>query len=498
MAVKLLSLWLGLVLLVPAMAQSQQQVEVSTAAERQQLQQQLEQSRTLEQRLNLLVRLTEVFVTQDPALSLTYARQWLDSSTDRESTLYHRILLQQTTAFMLQGNYQQAYHTSLEIERLARIQKDTKQLFNALRRQADNLNRLGQADKALPKALEAMQIAVDANNAVPLQIIRYDLAHIYMNLYAYPQAIQIASDGLTLAMTGEDTNRQANFLHLLAEASRLYQQYQSAEDFARKALELRLARQEQALIAQYHLSLGRTLLAQHKYQESEQQLQFALSAAQHVSNRIEQADALQSLAWLDLHFDRVEQANSKYQQITELLHQDEYKSNFQRFSLRHLSALLEFSLPDQAAALYTKLALQSADFAEPQLLLDFWLVTAKVARFKQDDRRAYEALEQVRQLQQSLFDDQTHKQALVIASEQHKNLLEVELQQSARQSQLDVLKHQHQKKHAVAVIRGRLLSFSLVVVPCFTTNQGVTDYCCKNSRKWRNKKLQLKMNLSPL
>ncbi len=90
----------------------------------------------------------------------------------------------------------------MKSERLARIQQDTKQLFNALRRQADNLNRLGQADKALPKALEAMQIAVDANNAVPLQIIRYDLAHIYMNLYAYPQAIQIASDGLTLAMTG--------------------------------------------------------------------------------------------------------------------------------------------------------------------------------------------------------------------------------------------------------------------------------------------------------
>lgn len=463
MAVKLLFLWLGLVLLLPAMAQSQQQVEVSTTAERRQLQKQLEQSSTLEQRLDLLVRLTEVFVTQDPALSLTYARQWLDSSTDRESTLYHRILLQQTTAFMLQGNYQQAYHTSLEIERLARIQQDTKQLFNALRRQADNLNRLGQADKALPKALEAMQIAVDANNAVPLQIIRYDLAHIYMNLYAYPQAIQIASDGLTLAMTGEDTNRQANFLHLLAEASRLYQQYQSAEDFARKALELRLARQEQALIAQYHLSLGRTLLAQHKYQESEQQLQLALLAAQQVSNKIEQADALQSLAWLDLHFDRVEQANNKYQQIIELLHQDEYKSNFQRFSLRHLSALLEFSLPDQAAALYTKLALQAADFAEPQHLLDFWLVTAKIARFKQDDRRAYEALEQVRQLQQSLFDDKTHKQALVIASEQHKNLLEVELQQAAQQSQLDLLTHQHQKNMLLLLSVGACLALALLL-----------------------------------
>ena len=177
MAVKLLFLWLGLMLLLPAMAQSQQ-VEVSTAAERQQLQQQLQQSTEPEQRLNLLVRLTEVFVTQDPALSLSYARQWLQSSTDRESANYHRVLLQQTTAFMLQGNYQQAYQTSLEIERLARLQKDTKQLFNALRRQADNLNRLGQADKALPKALEAMQIAVDANNAIPLQIVRYDLAHI--------------------------------------------------------------------------------------------------------------------------------------------------------------------------------------------------------------------------------------------------------------------------------------------------------------------------------
>lgn len=463
MAVKLLFLWLVLMLLLPQTAYSQQQVEVSTAAERQQLQQQLLQNTEPAQRLSLLVRLTEVFVTQDPALSLSYARQWLDHTTDRESADYHRVLLQQTTAYMLQGDYQQAYQTSLEIERVARSQNDTKQLFNALRRQADNLNRLGQADKALPKALEAMQIAVDANNAVPLQIIRYDLAHIYMNLYAYPQAIQIASDGLNLAMTGDDTNRQANFLHILAEASRLYQQYQSAEDFARKALELRLARQEKALIAQYHLSLGRTLLSRHNYQESEQQLQLALLAAQQVHNRIEQADALQSLAWLDLHFDRAEQANGKYKQITELFHDHEYLSNFQRFSLRHLSALLEFSQQAQAAALYTELALQPADFTEPQHLLDFWLVTAAVARFKQEDRQAYEALDQVRLLQQSLFDDKTHKQALVISSEQHKNLLELELQQAAQQNQLALLTHQHQKNMLLLLSVGACLALALLL-----------------------------------
>ena len=33
------------------------------------------------------------------------------------------------------------------------------------------------------------------------------------------------------------------------------------EDFARKALELRLSRQEQALVAQYYLSLARSLLS---------------------------------------------------------------------------------------------------------------------------------------------------------------------------------------------------------------------------------------------
>jgi signal transduction histidine kinase/CheY-like chemotaxis protein len=462
-AVKLLFLWLGLMLLLPAVAQSQQQVEVSTAAERQQLQQQLLQSTEPAQRLSLLVRLTEVFVTQDPALSLSYARQWLDNTTDRESADYHRVLLQQTTAFMLQGNYQQAYQTSLETERLARIQNDTKQLFNALRRQADNLNRLGQADKALPKALEAMQIAVDANNAIPLQIIRYDLAHIYLNLYAYPQAIQIASDGLNLAMTGDDSNRQANFLHLLAEASRLYQQDQAAEDFARKALELRLSRQEQALTAQYHLSLARSLLPQHKYQESEQQLQLALLAAQQVDNKIEQADALQSLAWLDLHFDRAVAANAKYLQIRQLLQAEDHQANLRVFSLRHLTALLEFNQLEQASALYDELALQLSQFTEPQNQLDYWTVTARLAQFNNQSPQAFLAAEQALALQQKLFDDRIHKQALVIASEQHKNLLERDLQQAAQQGQLDQLTNQHQKNMLLLLSVGACLALALLL-----------------------------------
>lgn len=464
MSVKLFFFWFSIVLLhLPLMVQSQQQVEVSTAAERQQLQRQLLQSTEPEQRLKLLVRLTEVFVTQDPTLSLSYATQWLNNTTDRESADYQRLLLQQTTAFMLQGNYQQAYQTSLETERLARITKDTKQLFNALRRQADNLNRLGQADKALPKALEAMQIAVDANNAIPLQIIRYDLAFIYLNLYAYPQAIQIASDGLNLAMTGDDSNRQANFLHLLAEASRLYKEYPAAEDFARKALELRHNRQEQALIALYHLSLARSLLPQKKYQESEQQLQLALLAAQRVNNKIEQADALQSLAWLDLHFGRTEQANRKYLHIEQLLQTTEHQASFRRFSLRHLSDLLEFSLQKQAATLYKNLALQASYFTEPQQLLDYWQVTAQVAQFNQEYQQAYNALEQVRQLQQSLFDDKTHKQALVISSEQHKNLLERDLQQAAQQIQLDQLTHQHQEKMLMLLSFGAFLAVALLL-----------------------------------
>ena|GEM_PF-6985786 len=463
MAVKLLFLWLGLMLLLPAVAQSQQQVEVSTTAERQQLQQQLLQSTEPAQRLSLLVRLTEVFVTQDPALSLSYARQWLDNTKDRESADYHRVLLQQTTAFMLQGNYQQAYQTSLETERLARIQNDTKQLFNALRRQADNLNRLGQADKALPKALEAMQIAIDANNAIPLQIIRYDLAHIYLNLYAYPQAIQIASDGLNLAMTGDDSNRQANFLHLLAEASRLYQQNQSAEDFARKALELRLGRQEQALTAQYHLSLARSLLPQHKYQESEQQLQLALLAAQQVDNKIEQADALQSLAWLDLHFDRAVAAHAKYLQIRQLLQTEDHQPNLRVFSLRHLTALLEFNQPEQASALYDELALQLSQFTEPQNQLDYWTVTARLAQFNNQSPQAFLAAEQALALQQKLFDDRIHKQALVIASEQHKNLLERDLQHAAQQGQLDQLTNQHQKNMLVLLSVGACLALALLL-----------------------------------
>lgn len=462
MAVKLLFLWLGLMLLLPAVAQSQQ-VEVSTAAERLQLQQQLQQSTEPEQKLSLLVRLTEVFVTQDPALSLSYARQWLQSSTDRESANYHRVLLQQSTAFMLQGNYQQAYQTSLETERLARLQKDTKLLFNALRRQADSLNRLGQADKALPKALEAMQIAIDANNPIPLQIIRYDLAHIYLNLYAYPQALQIASDGLSLAMTGDDSNRKANFLHLLAEASRLYQQHQAAEDFARKALELRLSRQEQALTAQYHLSLARSLLPQKKYQEGEEQLQLALLAAQQAGNSIEQADAQQSLAWLDLHFDRPAMANTRYQQISQLLKAEEHQANFRQFSLHHLIALLEFKQHKEVAALYQKLNLQPSYFTNPQNLLEYWTVTAQVAEFNQNYQQAYAAAEQVQQLQQQLFDDRIHKQSLVISSEQHKELLERNLQQVAQQGQLDQLTHQHQKNMLLLLTVGACLALALLL-----------------------------------
>jgi signal transduction histidine kinase/FixJ family two-component response regulator len=448
---------------LPLMAQSQQHAEVATAAERQQLQQQLSQNKDPSQRLALLVRLAEVFVTQDPAQSLSYANSWLQSTDDRESSDYQRILLQQMTAFMLQGNYQQAYQISLTTENLARKKNDTKQLFNALRRQADNLNRLGQADKALPKALEAMQIAVDAKNPVPLQIIRYELAHIYLNLFAYPQAIQIASDGLDLAMTGDDSNRQANFLHLLAEASRLYKQYQTAEDFARKALELRLSRQEQALVAQYHLSLARSLLPQQQYQESEQQLHLALHSAQQANNLIEQADALQSLAWLDLHFGRIQDASAKYQQIQKLLQADEHQSNFRRFALQHLSDLLEFSLKQPAALLYQQLDLQATQFSEPQNLLDFWLVTAQVANFNQQYQTAYHALDQARQLQQALFDDKTHKQALVIASEQHKHLLEHNLLKAAQQNQLAQLTNAHQKNMLLLLCVGAFLALALLL-----------------------------------
>ena len=462
MAAQLLFLCLALFLFVPAIAHGQQ-VEVSTPTERQQLQQQLAQSTKAEQRLQLLVRLTEVFVTQDPALSLNYAAQWLDLTKDRESADYNRILLQQITAHMLQGNYQHAYQISQETERLARMNNDTKQLFNALRRQADNLNRLGQPDQALPKALEAMQIAVAANNAVPLQIIRYDLAHIYMNLYAYPQAIQIASDGLNLAMTGDDSNRQANFLHLLAEASRLYRQDKNAEDFARKALELRLSRQELALTAQYHLSLARALSAQHNYQESEQQLQAALLAARQVDNKIEQADALQSLAWLDLHFNNPEQANNKYQQIKQLLQATDHQANLRIFSLRHLSALLEFNQTRQASVLDQELGLKLAHFADPQNQLDYWKIRAELARFANKTAEALEAAQQALTLQQELFDDRLHKQALVIASEQHKNLLERELEQATQQGKLDQLTQQHQKNMLLLLSVGAFLALALLL-----------------------------------
>ncbi len=75
---------------------------------------------------------------------------------------------------------------------------------------------------------------------------------------------------------------------------------------------------------------------------------------------------------------RVEQANNKYQQIIpSYCTRMNTKVIFKDLAYATWSALLEFSLPDQAAALYTKLALQAADFAEPQHLLDFWLVTAE-------------------------------------------------------------------------------------------------------------------------
>lgn len=462
-SLKLYSVAFCLVLLYLPLALFAQQGELSAAEQRQLLQQQLAEATLPEQQGPLLIQLTQAFVTHDPHLSLGYASQWLNSTKDRQSTDYQKLLLEQITAYMLLGDYQQGYQTSVEVERLAREKNDIKQLFNALRRQADNLNRLGQADKALPKALEAMQIAIDANNPVPLQIIRYDLAHIYLNLAAYPQAIQIASDGLDLAMTGDDSNGQANFLHLLAEASGQYQQHQEAEDFARKALELRLSRQEQALVAQYYLSLARSLLSQQKYQDSEQQLQLALQAAQKVDNKKEQADALQSLAWLDLHFGRTEQADQKYQQIRQLLQADNFAANLRIFSLQHLTALLEFNQLEQASALYRTLALQASLFAEPQNQLNFWTVTAKLAHFEGKSAAAFQAAEQAIQLQRQLFDDKLHKQALVIASEQHKNLLELKLQQAEQQNQLAQLNQQHQKYMLLLLCAGGFLAIALLL-----------------------------------
>ena len=375
MASKLLFLWLSLMLLLPALAQSQQQAEVATAAEHQLWQQQLLQT-------------------------------W---------------------------------------------------------QHANNQNLLEQADDALPKALQAMQIAIEANNSRHLQIIRDDLAHLYLNLYAYPQAMQIASDGLSMAMAEDDSHSQVQFLHLLAQASLVQQQYQAAEDFSRRALELHQARQDQAFIALAHLSLANTLLPQHKYQESEQQLQLALLAAQQTNNKIEQAQAQHNLAWLDLYFDRPAKADSRYQQIRQLLQDKTHQASFRQFSLGYLNSLFEFGHTSEAVALYQQLAMQPTDFAQPQDMLLYWTVSAQIAVVKQDHQTAYAATEQMRQLQQNLFNDRIHKQAEVLASEQHKDLLKRDMQQAAQQNQLAQLAYQHQKNMLLLLSVGACLALALLL-----------------------------------
>ena len=128
-----------------------------------------------------------------------------------------------------------------------------------------------------------------------------------------------------------------------------------------------------------------------------------------------------------------------------MLQADSFAANLRIFSLRHLTALLEFNQLEQASALYRTLALQASLFAEPQNQLDFWTVTAKLAHFEGKSSAAYQAAEQAIKLQRQLFDDKLHKQALVISSEQHKNLLELKLQQAEQQNQLAQLNQQHQK-----------------------------------------------------
>jgi signal transduction histidine kinase len=376
---------LGLLLLLPAVAQSQQQAEVSTAADHLQLQQQLLQTSDKTQRLTLLIKLAEILVFQ------------------------------------------------------------------------------GQVDRALPKTLEAMQIAIDMSDSIQLQMIRYELAQIYLDLYAYPQAIQVASDGLSLAMAEEDNLRQAEFLQLMAQASQLDLQYQAAEDYARKALELRQARQEHSFIALSHLSLARSLLPQHKYQESEQQLQLALLAAQQVKNKFEQADAQQSLAWLDLYFERPTMAASRYQQIRQLLQDETHQAKFRLLSLGYINTLFEFGYASEAVALYQQLAIQATHFSLPQDLLLYWTVSAQIAALNQNYQKAYVASEQMRQLQQNLFNDRIHKQAAVLASEQHKELLERDLQQAAQQDKLEQLAFEHQKNMLLLLSVGACLALALLL-----------------------------------
>ncbi len=354
-----------------------------------------------------------------------------------------------------------AEHQQLQ-KQLLQTSDKTKR-FTLLVKLAEILVLQGQVDKALPKALEALQIAIDLSDSVQLQMIRYQLAQIYLDLYAYPQAIQVASDGLSLAMAEDDNLRQAEFLQAMAQASQLDLQFQAAEEYARKALDLRLASREQAVIASLHLSLARSLLPQHKYQESEQQLQLALLAAQQAGNKVEQANAQQLLAWLDLYFERPAMAHSRYQQIHQLLQDDVHQANFRLLSLAFIKALLEFGHKSEAVALYQQLAIQATHFALPQDLLLYWTLSAQIAELKQDYKQAYVAAEQARQLLQTSFDDRIQKQLQVVTSEQHKELLERDLQKAAQQGQLEQLAYQHQKNMLLLLSVGACLALALLL-----------------------------------
>ncbi|WP_337880045.1 ATP-binding protein [Rheinheimera sp.] len=435
-----------------------------------QLQQQYQRAGP-DQQPALLLQLAEVAVRQNPALSLDYAQQWRSLTPDRQSNHYARLLISEITAYMLQGQYQMAYQLGLELEPLARQSGDQRLLFNALRRQADNLNRLGQSAQALPIALQAMQIATDSAQTVPLQIMRYDLAHIYINLFAYPQALEIASAGLTQAMQDQDSDKEAGFLHLLSEASRLYQQYSAAEDFGRRALSVRQSRQEPALLAQYHLSLARTLLAQRNWDAAQTELEQAWAAATKVQNAQEQADALLSQAELDLIRGQPDAASQRFEQIRQLLAAEEFSSNLAILTVQYLNHLVNYGQPAQAAALYQQKLQHYQPSANTQHEIDYLLLSVAVRQHLQQYQQSAQLSQRLMQLQQRQFDDKLAKQALVISMEQHKTLLQRQLQEAQQAKTLNELEYQHRQRLTLAVATGVLLASALLLSLLYHKNR---------------------------
>jgi len=341
----------------------------------------------------------------------------------------------------------------------AQAQPDALQ---AILQQANTLQQQNQTEQALPLALAALQQALDHQQSSAIQQSRNVLVQLYLQLQAPAQALQQANAALTQAILDKDQQAQQRLLVQLSQASQLKQDWASAEDWLRQAIQLNLQLSDKDALSAHYDSLGQILLVRQRGSEAEVAWQQAWLLAEQLNDHGQAATVLAHWAELDVQRQQWSAAEEKWQRCWQLLSATEHDELRTTLAVNYLTQLVP-QRPEQAIQLYPQLIGAQPPPSNLQGQQAYWRLKADVAQLQSDTQQAALAHAQLVKVQQQLWNTQVHQLNLINATELQKNQWlqnQLETQQS---DQFDQLTLSHHQRLTLTIGVGAALAFALLL-----------------------------------